>query len=55
MTVKELKKKLEQFPENYMVLIPGYGRYIHATNVSISFNEMDNCVIIDDYVEEENE
>lgn len=53
MTVKELKEKLEQFPENCVVLIPEYGRYIHATNVAIAFNEMDNCVIIDDYVEEE--
>ena len=55
MTVKELKDKLERFPENCVVLVPGYGRYIHATNVAIGFNEMDGCVIIDDYVEEEDE
>ncbi len=55
MTVRELKERLEQFPENCVVLIPGYGRYIHATNVAIAFNEMDNCVIIDDYVEDDDE
>ncbi len=53
MTVRELIEKLEQFPENCVVLIPGDGRYIHATNVAIAFNEMDSCVIIDDYVEDE--
>lgn len=53
MTVKELKEKLEQFPENCVVLIPGYGRYIHTTHVSIGFNELDGCVIIGDYVEED--
>jgi len=53
MTVKELKKKLEQFPENCVVMIPGCGRYVHATHVGIGFNEMDGCVIIDDYVEDD--
>lgn len=55
MTVRELIEKLEQFPENCVVLIPGYGRYTHATHVGIGFNEMDGCVIIDDYVEDEDE
>ena len=55
MTVRELIEKLERFPENCVVLIPGDGRYTHATHVGIGFNEMDGCVIIDDYVEDEDE
>lgn len=53
MTVKELKEKLEQFNDSCVVLIPAYGRYTHATNVAIGFNALDGCVIIDDYVEDE--
>lgn len=62
MTVKELKEKLEQFPENYLVLInadeetrrlhDGFP-YIEATHVATGLNELDSCVIIDDYVEED--
>ena len=55
MTVKELKEKLEQYPERCVVLIPGYGRYIRAEHVGIGFNEMDGCVIIDDYIETDEE
>lgn len=61
MTVRELKEKLEQFPENCTVLIPnenlyrdrGAIFYVVASNVSRGFNELDGCVIIDDYVEED--
>jgi hypothetical protein len=53
MTVRELKEKLEQFPEKSIVLIPIDGRLGPATNVAFGFNELDGCVIIDDYVEDE--
>ena len=55
MTVKELKEKLNQFPESCVVLIPIEGRLVPATNVAFGFNELDGCVIIDDYVEDEDE
>ena len=61
MTVRELKEKLEQFPENFTVLIPNCGWHpysieptmIPAESVAIGVNEFDGCVIIDDYVEED--
>lgn len=53
MTVRELIKKLEQFPENAVVLIPIEGRLGPATSVTFGFNELDGCVIIDDYEEED--
>ena len=55
MTVKELKEKLTQFPEDCVVLIPSNNAFIYtrAENVSMGFNEMDGCVIIDEYAEEE--
>lgn len=62
MTVKELKEKLEQFPENCVVLInadietrrehDGFP-YTEATCVGRGINELDGCVIIDDYVEDD--
>ena len=64
MTVKELKSKLEEFPENYLVLINADEEtrrlhdcfpYTEATCVAKGFNELDGCVIIDDYVEDEDE
>ena len=63
MTVKELKEKLEQFPENCVVLVPNENLYrnpvakwhVVAENVARGVNEMDGCVIIDDYVEDEDE
>lgn len=64
MTIKELKEKLEQFSENCVVLInadeevrrchDGFP-YTEATCVVKGFNELDGCVIIDDYVEDEDE
>lgn len=53
MTVRELKEKLEQFSDNCAVLIPSYGLCTHATNVAVGINALDGCVIIDDYVEDE--
>lgn len=62
MTVRELKEKLGQFPENYLVLINADEEtrrlhngfpYAEATCVTKGFNELDGCVIIDDYVEDE--
>jgi hypothetical protein len=61
MTVKELKERLEQFPENCVVLIPNCGWHpysidppeIPAKSVTRGVNELDGCVIIDDYEEED--
>jgi len=63
MTVKELKEKLEQFPDNCVVLVPNENLYkdrnaffyVAAEHVARGVNEMDGCVIIDDYVEDEDE
>ena len=63
MTVRELIEKLEQFPENCVVLIPNCGWHpysieptmIRATGVALGVNEFDGYVIIDDYEEEEDE
>lgn len=62
MTVKELKEKLDQMPDNYIVLInadeetrkchKGFP-YTEATCVVKGFNELDGCVLIDDYAEDE--
>ena len=60
MTVRELKERLNKFPDNYVVLIPNENLYIDrnavfyvaAKNVSRGLNEMDGYVIIDDYVED---
>ena len=59
MTVKELKEKLNEFPDSCIVCIPtinwnavGNINYIVAQNVSIGVNEFDNVVFIDDYVED---
>ena len=64
MTVKELKEKLEQFPEDCVVMITvdeetrmhhnGFA-YTEATSVARGVNELDGCVFIDDYVEEEDD
>ena len=64
MTVRELKECLAQIPDNYIVLINadmetrklnnGFP-YTEATSVVFGFNELDGCVIIDDYVEDDDE
>ena len=61
MTVKELKEKLNQFDDNLIVCIDGDIDITDrtrcpvtvATNVSQGFNELDGCLIIDDYVEDD--
>lgn len=61
MTVKELKEKLEQFPENCTVLIPNENLYkdqnplfyVVAENVTRGVNELDGCIFIDGYEEED--
>lgn len=61
MTVRELKEKLKQFDDNLIVLIPNASWHpysidppeIPATSVRRGVNELDGCVIIDDYVEDD--
>ena len=64
MTVHELKEKLEQFPENYVVLVTADAEtrrlhdgfpYVQAEHVGRGLNELDGCVIIDGYVEDEDD
>lgn len=58
MTVKELKEKLEQFPENCVVLIPDeYSPigYTPATHIAKGVNEADGCVFLTDYEEDEDD
>ena len=58
MTVKELKEKLAQFPDNLIVMIPNSDLRktpfwsIPATSVTRRVNEEDGCVFIDSYEEE---
>lgn len=64
MTVKELKEKLNQFPDDLIVMIPNIDydwndtkNYnpmdIPATNVARGVNEADGCVFIDNYEEDD--
>lgn len=62
MTVKELKEKLNKFPDSCRVFIdnpdgyrslPPYQPYVEITHVSRGVNEMDMMVILDDYTEED--
>lgn len=63
MTVRELKEKLEQFPDNLIVMIPNERLHLDpdaiwcvpATCVARGTNECDGCLFIDDYVEDEDE
>ena len=63
MTVKELKKKLEEFDDDFIILVPNAGWHpysitppeIPATSVSRGINELDGYVIIDDYEEDEDD
>jgi hypothetical protein len=54
MTVKELKERLNDFPDDCIVVLP-YHEYpwmIEVANVSRGCNEADNCVFLDDYEDE---
>ena len=62
MTVKELKKKLEQFPDNLIVMIPNSDIdeeqpfqmcNVPAKGVSRGVNEADGCLFIDSYEEDD--
>ena len=61
MTVKELKEKLNDFNDNFIVMIPNadwhpYSLMPHnvpVTNVSRGVNEADGCVFLDYYVEDD--
>jgi hypothetical protein len=55
MTIKELKEKLDQFPDNLIVMIPNndYPWSAPAMNVSRGCNEADGCVFIYSYEEDE--
>lgn len=60
MTVKELKEKLNKFPDHLIVMIP--NRYwedpcqkydVAAAHLSRGINEFDGCLFISDYVEDD--
>ena len=61
MTVKELKEKLNQFPDHLVVMIPNMSwtpfnnqfECVTAKNVTQGVNEFDGALFIDDYVEED--
>jgi hypothetical protein len=64
MTVKELKEALNRFDDNLLVLMPLpqtiiYDQltfpypYAHITNVTQGVNELDGCVFLDDYEEDD--
>ena len=62
MTVKELKERLERFPDQCIVCIPnirwdpsmrGMPDYTVALNITQGINEFDGLVFIDDYVEDD--
>ena len=56
MTVRELIEKLEQFPDNCVVMIPDeYSPigYTPLTHVAQGGNEADGCVFFTDYEEED--
>ena len=53
MTVKELKDRLGNFPDDYIVFVPDSMEigYTQALHVSSGVNEFDRCIYIDDYEE----
>lgn len=61
MTVRELIEKLSQFPDNCIIMVPNQDFYrekvprwaVPALNVTQGVNELDGIVLIDDYVEED--
>ena len=61
MTVKELKEKLNQFPDHCIIMIPNPNwnlsetpfSEIPATSVTQGINEFDGAVFIDSYTEED--
>jgi hypothetical protein len=61
MTVKELKEKLNQFPDDLIVMIPNIDwdpyknkpRDVVVKCVTRGVNEADGCVFLDDYDKDE--
>lgn len=55
MTVKELKEVLNKFDDNLTVLITSecHPWYTPCTNVIQGINELDGCVILENYDEDE--
>lgn len=55
MTVKELKEELNKFDDNLTVLITSecHPWYTPCVNVAQGINELDGCIILDDYDEED--
>ena len=54
MTVKELKEKLTKFDDNLTVFaMIDMGGYFPIRNVSQGVNELDGCVFLDDYEEDD--
>ena len=61
MTIKELKEKLNQFPDNLIVMIPNQDLHrlsnpvwsVPATDVYRGCNEADGCVFIENDEDEE--
>lgn len=51
-TVKELRERLEMYPEEFTIMIPESNdrvmSYVAATNVTKSANKNLNCVYIND-------
>ena len=52
MTVKELKEELNNFDDDLLVKFPNPW-YTNCTHVARGINEMDSCVILDNYSEDE--
>ena len=56
MTVKELKEKLNQFDDNLVVMMPTDANivgYTYMLNISQGLNELDGCLFIDAYTEDD--
>ena len=60
MTVKELKEELRKFDDNLLVMIPrtdpdpkDWLGFVSVKNISQGVNELDGCLFLDDYTEEE--
>ena len=60
MTVKELKEKLEQFDDNLDVYMDNDTErksclFTPVLHISQGFNELDGLLILDDYVEDDDD
>lgn len=61
MTVKELKERLNQFPDSCIIMVPNQNFYreqnprwaVPAISVTQGVNELDGIVLIDDYLEDD--